>query len=373
MAPPVADIDVQTAPVVVPVPTKGSIAPGHSSASRLSGPLTYSGTLDTYEHFDVTNVIGREFPNLQLSEILHDDDKIRDLAILVSQRGVVFFRNQDLSIDDQKLLGQRLGELTGKPETSKLHKHALANSKRGIAVDENGKLDDEVSVISSEQNRKYYADRYGYTAKRLASEGWHADITFEHIPSDYAILKVVQPPEDVGGDTLWASGYEAYDRLSPALQKLAERLTATHHQPNFVRVKEAFGAELIDQFRGAPENNGLDFKAEHPVVRTNPVTGWKSLFGAGHQVHAGWINGVTERESEILKAYFYQLISENHDLQVRFRWNKNDLAIWDNRSVFHTATYDYVGKRQGNRVVSLGEKPYFDPNSKSRREALGLL
>jgi alpha-ketoglutarate-dependent taurine dioxygenase len=55
-------------------------------------------------------------------------------------------------------------------------------------------------------------------------------ISFERIPSDYAILKIVEPPNDAGGDTLWASGYEAYDRLSPALQKLAEGLTATHHQ-----------------------------------------------------------------------------------------------------------------------------------------------
>ncbi|KAK0619080.1 hypothetical protein B0T14DRAFT_430375 [Immersiella caudata] len=371
MAPPAADADIQpptTAFEPPQVKTLGAQSTG--SASRLSGPLTYSGSLDSYEQFDVTSVIGREFPGLQLTDILHDDNKIRDLAILVSQRGVVFFRNQDINIDDQKLLGQRLGELTGKPETSKLHRHALSNSKRGIAVDENGKLDDEVSVISSEQNRKYYGDRYSRISKRLAGEGWHADITFEHIPSDYAILKIVQPPEDAGGDTLWASGYEAYDRLSPALQKLAESLTATHHQPNFVKVKDTFGADLIDDYRGAPENTGLDFKAEHPVVRTNPVTGWKSLFSAGHQVHAGWINGVTERESDILKAYFYQLIAENHDLQVRFRWNKNDLAVWDNRSVFHTATNDYSGKRQGNRVVSLGEKPYFDPRSVSRREAL---
>jgi hypothetical protein len=88
---------------------------------------------------------------------------------IVSQRGVVFFRNQTIDTDDQKVLGQRLGELTGKPETSKvtqntqssfkvntwltriqLHRHAVSNSKRGIAVDENGKLDDEISVISSE-------------------------------------------------------------------------------------------------------------------------------------------------------------------------------------------------------------------------------
>ncbi|KAK1770773.1 alpha-ketoglutarate-dependent sulfonate dioxygenase [Phialemonium atrogriseum] len=367
MAPPAADIDVETSTPIIDLPGKTI------SSSRIPGPLVYSGSLDAHEQFDVTAVIGREFPSLQLSQILHDDNKIRDLAILVSQRGVVFFRNQDLNIDEQKLLGQRLGELTGKPETSKLHRHALSNSKRGIAVDENGKLDDEVSVISSEQNRKYYKDRFTPQSKKLASEGWHADITFERIPSDYAILKIVQPPTDAGGDTLWASGYEAYDRLSPAIQKLADGLTATHHQPNFVKVKEAFGEELIDDYRGAPENTGLDFLAEHPLVRTNPVTGWKSLFGAGHQVAAGWINGVTERESEVLKAYFLQLIAENHDLQVRFRWNKDDLAIWDNRSVFHTATNDYVGKRQGNRVVSLGEKPFFDPRSKSRREALGQL
>lgn len=179
------------------------------------------------------------------------------------------------------------------------------------------------------------------------------------------------PTDGSGGDTLWASGYEAYDRLSPPFKTFVESLTATHHQPNFNRVAKQFGAELIDSERGAPENTGLDFQASHPVVRTNPVTGWKSLFGAAHQVEHGWIDGVSERESNILKEYFLQLIAENHDLQVRFRWGKNDLAIWDNRSVFHTATNDYVGKRQGNRVVSLGEKPFYDAQSQSRREALG--
>jgi alpha-ketoglutarate-dependent taurine dioxygenase len=113
--------------------------------------------------------------------------------------------------------------------------------------------------------------------------------------------------------------------------------------------------------------------ASHPAVRTNPVTGWKSLFGAAHQVEAGWIDNVTPRENNIIKDYFLQLNAKNHDLQVRFKWRKNDLAIWDNRSAFHTATNDYSGKRQGNRVVSLGERSFYDPNSVSRRQALGLL
>jgi hypothetical protein len=137
----------------------------------------------------------------------------------VSERGVVFFRNQnDLAFEDQKTLGQKLGELTGKPETSKvefsslktwikcllfylkLHRHALLNGQRGIAVDENGnKLDDEISIISSEvrsyldihgmassnfaayypdnaqQFRKFYKERFSPHAKRIASEGWHAE------------------------------------------------------------------------------------------------------------------------------------------------------------------------------------------------------
>ncbi|PVH83959.1 taurine catabolism dioxygenase [Cadophora sp. DSE1049] len=375
MAPPSADVDTIQLPSS-PAPSiartipeiKKSVA-GLTQSASFAAPLQYSGSLDTYESFDVTNVIGREFSKLQLTDILKDDEKIRDLAIIVSQRGVVFFRNQDIGIEDQKFLGQKLGELTGKPETSKLHKHALSNSKRGIAVDENGKLDGEVSVISSEQNRKYYQGRF-FGSKRLASEGWHADITFERIPSDYAILKIVKTPEDAGGDTLWASGYEAFDRLSPVWQRFAEGLTSTHYQPNFNKVAAEHGLELLEQDRGAPENTGIDFTASHPVVRTNPVTGWKSLFGAGHQVHAGWIDNVTEIESEVIKAYFLKVIAENHDLQARFGWGQNDLAIWDNRSVFHTATNDYEGIRQGNRVVSLGEKPFYNPASKSRREAL---
>lgn len=108
-------------------------------ASPFPTPLKYSGTLDEYDHFDVTAVIGREFPKLQLTEIIHDDAKIRDLAIigeschiichfrhplksnkqnLVSQRGVVFFRKQDLTTENQKTLAQRLGELSGKPKES---------------------------------------------------------------------------------------------------------------------------------------------------------------------------------------------------------------------------------------------------------------
>ena len=314
MAPPAAEVDI--APVTSNGAVKSIGKRPTASAVPAYTPLQYSGSLDEYESFDVTKIIGREFPSLQLSSILHSDEAIRDLAIIVSQRGVVFFRDQDLPIEDQKVLGQKLGHLTGKPATSGLHRHALFNSKRGLKVDENGKLDDEVSVINSDQFRHLYGDRYKPTSQLLASEGWHADITFERVPSDYAILKIVQVPEDAGGDTLWASGYEAYDRLSPAYKTLAESLTATHYQPNFNKIAREHGEELLAEDRGAPENSGLDFKASHPVVRTNPVTGWKSLFAAGGQVEHGHVDGVTPRESEDLKKYFLDLIAQNREFNL---------------------------------------------------------
>lgn len=284
----------------------------------------------------------------------------------VSQRGVVFFRKQDeLDNDLQKELAQRLGEQSGKPKTSKLHIHPVINSGRRL-----GGKDDEISVISSEQNKELYADRF--ERKQTAKDGWHSDITFEPVPSDYAILRLTELPR-TGGDTLWASGYELYDRLSPAYQKFIEGLTATYAQPIFNDSAARNGFQLYSDERGAPENVGTELKAVHPVVRTNPVTGWKSVFAVGH--HAKRINEVSQIESEHLLNWFVQVIVENHDLQVRHRWqNPNDVAIWDNRSVYHTATYDLPegAKRTGQRAVSLGERPYLDPQSTGRREALGL-
>ena len=130
---------------------------------------------------------------------------------------------------------------------------------------------------------------------------------------------------------------------------------------------------MYAQERGAPENVGEVLEAIHPVIRTNPVTGWRSVFAVGHHVQK--INGLSEDESRYFLDWFVRLIVENHDLQVRLKWRDvNDVAIWDNRSVYHAATPDYIneglGERSGARAVSLGERPYFDPSSTSRREAL---
>ena len=175
-------------------------------------------------------------------------------------------------------------------------------------------------------------------------------------------------------DTLWASGYELYDRISPPLQRFLDELTVLSAQPLFNDAAKRNNFEIYTAERGAPENVGELLEAIHPLIRTNPVTGWKSVFGVGHHIQR--INGLSDEESKHFLAWFVQLIVENHDLQVRFKWNAvNDVAIWDNRSVYHAATPDYIfeeglGERKGSRAVSLGEKPYFDPASTSRRAAL---
>lgn len=348
------------------------IATDNKPSTSHKEPLQLKGVLDKYASFDVTPVIGREFKEGNLKEWLrapNSDDLIRDLAITISQRGVVFFRSQDdLDNDLQKELAQRLGELSGKPATSGLHIHPVNNSGRRL-----GSKDDEISVISSEQAKELYKDRLLNplgSKKQNGKQGWHSDITFEPIPSDYAILRLTQLPE-TGGDTLWASAYELYDRLSTPYQKFFEQLTATYAQPAFNKSAEENNFELYSKPRGAPENVGPELKAVHPVIRTNPVTGWKSVFAVGHHVQR--INELTEEESAAALEWFVRLIADNHDLQIRHRWqNKNDLAIWDNRSVLHTATWDYegLGPRTGQRAVSLGERPYFDPESKSRRKGL---
>ncbi|KAF7511163.1 hypothetical protein GJ744_005060 [Endocarpon pusillum] len=339
----------------------------NAASGKHKEPLKPSGALDKYESFDATPVIGREFRGVNLKEWLeapNSDELLRELAITISRRGVVFFRKQDdLDNDLQKVLAQRLGELSGKPSTSKLHIHPVSNSGRRL-----GGKDDQISVISSEQAKELYSDLF--MKKQSSKEGWHSDITFEPVPSDYTILRLTELPK-TGGDTLWASGCEVYDRISPAYQKFLEGLTATYAQPVFTDSAQRNNFSLYSGERGAPENTGTDLKAIHPVVRTNPVTGWKSIFAVGH--HAKQINDLHPAESDHLLKWFVQLITENHDLQVRLRWKTpNDLAIWDNRSVYHTATYDYdgLGPRTGQRAVSLGEQPYLDPQSSGRREGL---
>lgn len=240
---------------------------------------------------------------------------------------MVFFRAQDNLTDDlQKQLVHRLGQLTNKPSDSKLHIHPVLNNTSEFGVN-----DAEISTISSLARKKLFRYDQGErknSSRRYDAAQWHSDIQFEPVPADYTSLRLTELPE-TGGDTLWASGYEIYDRFSKPYQKFFEGLTATFSGDGFIRAAEADPerVKLYEQERGSPKNVGKELKAVHPVVRTNPVTGWKSIFALGP--FPKYINELSDEESSELLKKFRSVITENHDLQVRLKWrNKNDLGMY---------------------------------------------
>ncbi|ORY17297.1 TfdA family taurine dioxygenase [Clohesyomyces aquaticus] len=357
-------------------------------------PLKYSGTLDEYPYFEVMPIIGREYTTLKVTDILkapNAEAQIRDLAIIISERGVVFFRDQDdLQIPDQKKLCDLLGKLSGRPEENGLHGkpncvsrlpadpdfapvHPIYRDPGNLKLPD-GTTDENIYVINSEAQKKIYktmAKRQLTEPKDLSRE-WHSDSTFENAPSDFSFLKMEETPPH-GGDTLWCSGYEIYDRISPPYRAFLETLTATCAQPVFRSAAAAGNYEVMSP-RGSPLNTGDEFAPSHPVVRTNRVTGWKAIF-AGVGLHVTKINGVYAYEDQMIRDYIMRLITRNHDCIARMKWTKNAAAIWNNSCVWHAATPDthlVNGNRTGVRASSIGEVPYLDPQSKSRREALGI-
>ena len=201
----------------------------------------------------------------------------------------------------------------------------------------------------------------------IISKGWHTDVPFEPYPSAYTILRMHTLPPN-GGDTLWSSAYAFYDHLSPYFKNFLEGLTAVQDANRFREQARSGGYNLRTLPRGHPDNSGDDFFAVHPVIRTNPVTGLKGLFV--NKTFTKRILEVTEDESDAILAYLFKVQHESADLFVKFKWRPTDVAIWDNRCVNHLATFDYSAPRQGDRAVVVGEKPYFDPASISRKEFL---
>ncbi|ALE90558.1 taurine dioxygenase [Pseudomonas versuta] len=182
---------------------------------------------------------------------------------------------------------------------------------------------------------------------------WHTDVTFLPTPAMGAVLSAKQLPA-FGGDTLWASGIAAFEGLSRPLQVLLDGLTATHDFTKSFPL-ERFGSTPEDFLRWdqTRKNNP---PLSHPVVRTHPVSGRKSLF-----VNEGFttkINELSEAESEaILKLLFAH--STRPEYTIRWRWQENDVAFWDNRVTQHYAVDDYrPNRRVMHRATILGDAPF---------------
>ncbi|KZV63880.1 alpha-ketoglutarate-dependent sulfonate dioxygenase [Peniophora sp. CONT] len=270
---------------------------------------------------DLTPALGTEIIGLDLRQL--SSSQKDELALLIAERGVVFFRDQEINIHEQLDLARHWGPL---------HKHATTPVPREPGLE-------EVHVVYNDASRR--PDPSAFSKLEL----WHTDVSYEVQPPSTTSLKILTGPE-VGGDTLWASGYALYSNLSPYFQKYLEGLSAVHSA-----VAQADGARAA----GLPVRRE-PIETVHPIVRVHPVTGWKSVY-----VNPGFtrrIVGVPRAESEAVLSFLFHQIAENTDAQVRFKWRPNSIAFWDNRVVVHTATFDFwPATRHALRATPHGERP----------------
>lgn len=302
------------------------------------------------EVIHLTKHIGTEIVGLQLADL---NDKQRDeLALLIAERVVVFFKDQKLSPQKQLELGHYFGQVEKHPQTSQVPGLPGITT---IWLDYRNKTSPDTALSFENNNWSNFDSKHKYRGNQT----WHTDLVHEHQPAGITHLHNDTIPL-VGGDTLWASGYAAYDKLSLEFQKFLDGKKAVYVSAH----------SYLD--RNDPLSGPKKIERVHPIVRTHPATGWKSLF-----VNRGMtksIVGVNPIESDLILNYLFDVYEKNADIQVRFNWKPSQpglgtSALWDNRVSQHRSVWDHEGKepRHGTRVTSLAEVPYFDKNSKSQR------
>ncbi len=237
---------------------------------------------------------------------------------------VLFFRDQEITTEQHLAFARRFGDL---------EVHPFAPHKDGYP---------EVLAITHD------ADAPGQ------ENTWHSDVTWRLEPSLGSVLRMLEGPA-VGGDTLFADMYAAYDGLPERIKERVDGRVARHDFPNFrTRMRK----------RGETEARLAEFdneypNPEHPVVRTHPETGRKAIYV--NRAFTQEIVGMDPDESRELLEILYQQASFP-EYQVRFSWQPNSIAFWDNRSCQHYAVSDYWPQvRRVERVTIVGDRPYYDP------------
>lgn len=180
---------------------------------------------------------------------------------------------------------------------------------------------------------------------------WHTDVTWIERPPKVAILAAqVIPP--YGGDTLWTSTRAAWEALSPAMQELLSGLRVRHGLKDdfWNQVRAKAGEELAARARAQ-----IDPEVVHPLVRTHPENGSRSLFVAGNFMLG--IEGMRDEESDLLLDFLMEHAIRER-FQVRWRWQAGDVAIWDERCTMHHALPDhYPQHRKMRRCTVDGDRP----------------
>jgi taurine dioxygenase len=280
-----------------------------------AAPASADAPYETITVERLTPVIGAEVAGVDLALPLAQR-QLAEIRRALAEHLVIFFRDQSLTPQQHLAFGRRFGAL---------HCHPAAAHEDGLP---------ELMTIRTDRD-----------SPRANGESWHTDVSCDPEPPMGSILYIREcPPE--GGDTLFASMYAAWETLSERMKAHLKGLTAIHDGEHV--------------YRGLFANLGVADKAsypraEHPVVRTHPVTGRKALYV--NRWFTLRILGVPVAESEALLGYLYQHL-EDPIFQCRFRWRPGSVAFWDNRCTQHRAMWDYwPATRSGWRVTIRGEKP----------------
>lgn len=266
----------------------------------------------------LTQAIGAEMFGVDLREPLSAESS-ETLERALETHLVLLFRDQPLAPEELIAFGRQLGEL-------QVHPFAPPNPDFPEMI-----VLDQVNPVGE------------------GADNWHADATFQVEPPGFEILQAVQLPA-VGGDTLFASMFAAFEAFSPPIQGLLSRLRGAHDLT--VQLKSAidhgYSAKELKQMRERwPE-------VLHPVARTHPLTGRKALFV--NRNYTTRIDGLTDVESERLLHFLFEHI-RSPQFQVRIHWEVDTVVVWDNRYCQHTAIPDYHERRVLHRLNLTGDKP----------------
>lgn len=266
--------------------------------------------------------LGAQISGVDLGRDIREDERDAiELALLRHQ--VLFFRDQPIDPAQQARFAARFGDL---------HIHPIypnvPDTPQVLVLD--------TAVTDVRDNAV-----------------WHTDVTFLPTPALGAVLSAKQLPA-YGGDTLWASGIAAFEGLSAPLRAMLVGLTATHDfTKSFPLERFAKTPQDLARWEQTRRDNP---PLSHPVVRTHPVSGRQALF-----INEGFttrINELSELESEaLLKLLFAH--ATRPEFTIRWRWQENDVAFWDNRVTQHYAVDDYrPSRRVMHRATILGDAPY---------------
>ncbi len=264
----------------------------------------------------LTGAIGGLVSGLDLRKPLSDPEQGALYRALVEYH-VLFFRKQALAPDEQVALAKRFGPI----DIHAFGRHLSSHP--------------EVGLLDQTEPKRDGANR------------WHTDSTFMRIPPKMAILHAVKLPA-CGGDTSWASMIAAYELLSPAMKRCLEGVEAAHDITGPLRRAIAGGHSVGDlaSVRAAwPDEI-------HPVVCRHPDSGRRFLYVNSN--FTTYLCGMSDSESEALLAFLFDWV-RSPEIQVRFQWEEDSVAIWDNRCTQHYATADYHERRIMHRVTIGGD------------------